>query len=71
MKVDANTRGNTYWFYFKVTNFRVGQRYTFNVCNFTRSMEKFYQHGMNVLTKAESEHSANHNAPNKRKEKKR
>ena len=24
MKVDANTRGNTYWFMFKVTNFKVG-----------------------------------------------
>lgn len=43
MKVDSNTRGNTYWFHFKVQNFRVGQRYTFNLFNFTRSMEKFYK----------------------------
>ena len=54
MKVDANTRGNTYWFMFKVTNFRIGQTYRFNVLNFTRSMEKFYNNGMNVVTKAES-----------------
>ena len=53
MKVDTNTRGNTYWFYFKVSNFRVGQRYTFNIYNFTRNLDKFYQAGMNVLTMAE------------------
>ena len=53
MKVDTNTRGNTYWFYFKVSNFRIGQRYTFNIYNFTRNLDKFYQAGMNVLTMAE------------------
>lgn len=66
MKVDTNTRGNSYWFYFKVTNFRVGQRYSFNVYNFTRSMDKFYQQGMNVLTKAESEDSRMNSARSKR-----
>jgi len=53
MKVDSNTKGNTYWFMFKVTNFRVGQKYTFNILNFTRSLEKFYKDKMNILTKAE------------------
>lgn len=24
MKVDTNTRGNTYWFMFKVSNFKIG-----------------------------------------------
>ena len=39
MKVDTNTRGNTHWFYFKVTNFIAGEMtYRFNILNFTRSM---------------------------------
>jgi hypothetical protein len=53
IKVDSNTRGNTYWFYFSVEGGRTGVRHTFNIFNFTRSMEKFYREGMNVLTKAE------------------
>lgn len=53
LKVDSNTKGNTYWFYFSVEGFRVGIKYTFNLLNFTRSMEKFYREGMNVLTKSE------------------
>lgn len=57
LKVDSNTKGNTYWFYYGIQNFRVGQRYTFNIYNFTRSMEKFYKEGMNVLTKAEELHA--------------
>ena len=52
MKVDSNTKGNTYWFYFKVQNFRIGVRYTFNIFNFTRSIEKFYKEGMNIVTRA-------------------
>ena len=52
MKVDCNTKGNTYWFYFKVQNFRVGVRYTFNIFNFTRTIEKFYKEGMNIVTRA-------------------
>mmetsp|Transcript_5071 Transcript_5071/g.7656 ORF Transcript_5071/g.7656 Transcript_5071/m.7656 type:complete len:216 (+) Transcript_5071:1461-2108(+) len=60
MKVDSNTKGNTYWFCFRVQNFRVGVRYTFNIFNFTRSIEKFYRDGMNVViksTKLENESS--------------
>ena len=53
MKVDTNTKGNTYWFMFKVSNFIVGQKYKFNVMNFTRNVEIFYNNGMNVLTKVE------------------
>ena len=53
MKVDTNTKGNTYWFLFRVTNFQIGQKYTFNIFNFTRSLDKFYKSGMNVLTRAE------------------
>jgi hypothetical protein len=48
MKVDSNTKGSTYWFCFKVQNFRVGVKYTFTVWNFTRSMDNFYRDGMNI-----------------------
>lgn len=40
---------------FKVNNFVVGQKYKFSILNFTRSMEKFYNQGMNILTKAEND----------------
>jgi hypothetical protein len=53
MKVDSNTKGNTYWFYFSVQEFRIGVTYTFNILNYTRSMEKFYREGMNVCTKSQ------------------
>jgi len=43
MKVDTNTRGNTYWFMFKVNDFVVGQRYKFNIFNFTRNLDAFYK----------------------------
>ena len=42
MKVDTNTRGNTYWFMFKVSDFAVNQKYKFNIMNFSRNMDKFY-----------------------------
>lgn len=53
MKVDSNTRGYTYWFMFKVSDFRVGQTYRFNILNFTRDLAKFYSKGMNLVTKVE------------------
>jgi hypothetical protein len=53
MKVDTNTRGNTYWFMFKVSDFQVGIKYKFNILNFTRNFEKFYANGMNILVKTE------------------
>ena len=61
MKVDTNTRGNTYWFMFKVKNFRVNQKYTFTIMNFTRSMDTFYSQRMNIVTKAEKIPSLNMN----------
>ena len=53
MKVDSNSRGNSYWFYFKVTNFIIGIKYKFNILNFTRSLENFYQNGMNIVVRSE------------------
>ena len=57
MKVDTNTKGNTYWFNFKVSEFKVGQKYKFNIVNFTRNVEKFYNAGMNICTKSEAKGS--------------
>ena len=55
MKVDTNTKGNTYWFMYKVNNFKIGTTARFNILNFTRSMEGFYRDGMNVVTRAEKQ----------------
>ena len=57
MKVDSNTKGNMYWFMFKVANFRIGQTYRFNILNFTRSFQAFYTNKMNVVTRAEPQES--------------
>ena len=51
MKPDTNTRGNTFWFMFKVANFQVGQDVTFNIYNFSRNVDTFYNDKMNVFTK--------------------
>ena len=60
MKVDTNSRGNTIWFMFKVVGgFKVGQKYKFNILNFSRNLDKFYNQGMNVCTKLESRESDN------------
>ena len=53
MKVDTNTKGNTYWFKFRVRGFKAGSTYKFNICNFSRNMETFYKQGMNIFTRAE------------------
>ncbi len=55
MKVDTNTRGNTYWFMFKVSEFQVGLTYKFNLVNFTRNVDKFYKNGMNVCVKIDED----------------
>ena len=53
-KVDTNTKGNTYWFYFKVLNWRAGSTVTFNLLNVARDLAPFYSRGMQVLTRTES-----------------
>lgn len=53
IKVDSNTKGNTYWFMFNVSNIKVGNEVSFNIKNFTRTMKNFYQDKMNILTKTE------------------
>lgn len=53
MKVDTNTKGNTYWFMYKISEFRIGQTYRFNILNFTRDLAIFYRKGINLVTKVE------------------
>lgn len=53
-KVDTNTKGNTYWFYFKVLNWQPGSTVTFNVLNVARDLAPFYSRGMQILTRTES-----------------
>ena len=45
-KVDTNTKGHTYWFYFKVSNWRPGTTVTFNLMNVARNLNVFYDNGM-------------------------
>ena len=54
LKVDTNTRGNTYWFYFKVLNWRPNTTVTFNILNIGRDLSAFYARGMQIQTRTES-----------------
>jgi hypothetical protein len=50
MKVDTNTKGNSFWFNFKVANGRPGLTVQFNILNFSRDIKHFYNVGMKVMT---------------------
>ena len=53
-KVDTNTKGNTYWFYFKVLNWKPKTKVTFNLLNVARDLTPFYSKGMNIWSRSES-----------------
>ena len=55
MKTDTNTRGNTFWFMFKVANFQLDQEVFFNIHNFSRNVDTFYNDKMNILVKISGE----------------
>lgn len=55
LKVDTNTKGNTYWFYFKVDNWEVGSTVHFNILNIGRDLSAFYGKGMQILSRIESQ----------------
>ncbi|CDW76366.1 zinc carboxypeptidase family protein [Stylonychia lemnae] len=55
MKVDTNTKGNSFWFYFKVNNGRPGQVVKFNILNFSRDLKHFYNQGMNICVLKEKD----------------
>lgn len=59
LKVDTNTRGNTYWFYFKVLNWKPDSTATFNILNIGRDLSAFYSRGMQILTRMESSDGSN------------
>jgi len=53
-KTDTNTKGNTYWFYFKVLNWHPKSKAVFNLLNVARDLHRFYSHGMQIWTRTES-----------------
>ena len=54
LKVDTNTKGHTYWFYFKVLNWIPKAKATFNIMNVARDLYPFYSRGMNIWVRTES-----------------
>lgn len=56
--MDTNTKGNSHWFYFKVSNFKPGRTYTFAILNMTRDLVRFFSQGMQVITCMQSDNGA-------------
>jgi hypothetical protein len=48
LKPDYNTRGNTQWYYFNITNTRAGRLYRFNLINMMKP-DSLYNNGMKPL----------------------
>lgn len=53
-KSDTNTKGNTYWFYFKVLNWKPEASARFNILNVARDLNPFFNKGMQIWTRTES-----------------
>lgn len=58
LKPDTNTKGNTQWYYFRVSNTRQGKTYRFNIINLLKP-DSLYNHGMRPLIYSEIEAKAN------------
>ena len=54
LRIDSNTRGNLYWFYFALRNCPKGQRIRLNICNLTKSDTHYAKVG-SYLSKPESQ----------------
>lgn len=54
LKPDYMTKGNTQWYYFRVSNTRVGKTYRFNIINLLKP-DSLYNHGMKPLIYSEYE----------------
>lgn len=52
LKPDYNTRGQTQWFYFRVSNTRANRLYRFNIINLLKP-DSLYNHGMKPLLYSE------------------
>ena len=37
LRIDSNTRGNIFWFYFIIRNCTQGKKIKFNICNLTKT----------------------------------
>ena len=48
LKTDYNTKGYTQWYYFSVSNTRVGKNYRFNIINLIKP-DSLYNSGMRPL----------------------
>jgi hypothetical protein len=48
LKPDYNTRGNTQWYFFSVSNTRAGRLYRFNIINMMKP-DSLYNYGMKPL----------------------
>ena len=58
LKPDYNTRGNTQWYYFSISNTRAGCSYRLNIINMIKP-DSLYNYGMKpcVYSKLEAEHA--------------
>lgn len=54
LKPDYKTKGNTQWYYFRVSNTRTGRTYRFNIINLLKP-DSLYNHGMRPLIYSEYE----------------
>ena len=52
LKPDYLTKGNTQWFYFRMSNTRAGKTYRFNIINLLKP-DSLYNHGMKPLLYSE------------------
>lgn len=48
LKYDYNTKANTQWYYFSVSNTREGKTYRFNIVNMMKP-DSLYNYGMRPL----------------------
>ena len=58
LKPDYNTRGNTQWYYFRVSNTKAGKTYRFNIINLMKP-DSLYNHGMRPLVYSDAEAKKN------------
>lgn len=58
LRPDTNTKGNTQWYYFSVSNTRPNKTYRFNIINLLKP-DSLYNHGMRPLIYSEIEAKTN------------
>jgi len=53
LRIDSNTRGNIFWYYFAINNCKKGRKVRFNLCNLTKS-DTHYKKVITCLSKSGS-----------------